>query len=223
MRSYSQSALIGLLSASLALSGLVACGKGKGDKSSDKTNQASGMTGEPKADGTMAAKTKAKVKAKAKAKVQPMIEFGLDSADPRWKGWTVQGPKKAKVMKDGYKGARLAANGPGMMNRKPGGDQGFDIAFAQLKKPRKGFKKVKKNLDLKVKYSKGKMKYTILKEEADVITWTQQRGTSKSYHLEVHLKVGGKHVLCRSNQMIGAGNAAELARYLTGCKSLKKK
>lgn len=77
--------------------------------------------------------------------------------------------------------------------------------------------------DLKVKYSKGKMKYKILKEEAGAITWTQERGTSKSYHLEVHLKVGGKHVLCRSNQMIGAGNAAELARYLTGCKSLKKK
>ncbi len=203
---------------------LVACGSGKNSekasKSSDKTSKAGEMTGA--AEGMKTA-SRVAPKARPKPKVVPLVEHGLDSADAKWKGWIVTGPKNAKVMKDGYKGARLAADGKGMMSRKIGDDQGFDIAFKQSKKPLKGFAKVKKLLDLKVKYSKGKMSYKILKEEADVITWSQQRGKYKSFFLEVHLKVGGKDVLCKTNHMIGAGNEAELARYLTACRTLKKK
>jgi hypothetical protein len=197
MKSHCKFTIVGLLSLALVASALVACGSTKtGDKAP---------------------------KAKAKPKVVPLVEHALDSADEMWKGWTVKGPKNARVMKNGYKGARLAADGKGIMDQKPGDDQGFDISFKQSKKPLKGFAKVKKTLELKVGYSKGKMSYKILKEEADVITWCQQRGTSKSYYLEVHLKVGGKDVLCKSNHMIGAGNEAELARYLAGCRTLKKK
>ncbi|MFH2005556.1 MAG: hypothetical protein ABI333_03105 [bacterium] len=59
--------------------------------------------------------------------------------------------------------------------------------------------------------------------EADLITWYQAQGKYKVYHLVAHLKVGGKDVRCGSNRMIGAGNEAELARFLAACRSLKKK
>ncbi len=46
------------------------------------------------------------------------------------------------MLADGVKGARIAAKGPSLVDRKPSGDDGFDIAFEQAKadmKPAKTF------------------------------------------------------------------------------------
>ncbi len=185
-----------LLCLSVATGGLVACGSKKSDKSAAT---------------------------KSKAKPAPIVEHKLDSAHAVWKGWTAQAPKNAKVMTDGVSWARLAADGKGMMDSKPGDDRGFDIVFKQNKVAMNDFTALKEGLSSREKAFKGRLKLTIVKEEADALTWTEKEGKETAHHLVVNLKVDGKSISCGSNRMIGAGNPAELARFLTACRSLKKK
>ncbi len=149
-----------------------------------------------------------------------MAEHDLASADASWKGWSASGPKDAQVMADGVKGARIAAKGPSLMDRKPGGDNGFDIAFEQAKADMKAAKTFNENA---VKGGAGKVKVDYIKEDADLMEWTTTVGETKTYNFVLAMKVDGKDVNCKTNFMMGAGNEAEMKRDIDACKTLKHK
>ena len=201
-----------LFSSSITASSLVAC------KSSEATTTAPTTSSAPT---PVAPQANAPVLAtKPAAAPHDVADFDLSSADPSWKDWVAQGAKDAKVMQDGYKGARLAANGPNILEQTPGGDQGFDVSFEWGKGD---LKSLKKNILLGDKNSNGQVKNVFTKEEPGAIEWTTEVGTSKAYNFEMHMKVAGKDVTCKNNYMIGAGNEAQRARFIETCKSLHKK
>lgn len=201
----------------LVVGAFAACG---GEAST--TTAASGTpAGSAKPKGTGAAAKTADAKPAEEKKVE-IKEFDLESADPKWKGWVASGPADAKVMQDGVAGARLAANGPSMLDRKEGGDSGFDVAFAWGKDD---LKELKKNLEKGAENSPAdfKMKLNWTKEDADLVEWTTEVGKSKSYNFVKHIKVDGKDITCKNNYMVGSGNEAEHKRVMDACASLKKK
>jgi len=149
-----------------------------------------------------------------------MVEHDLSSAHEVWKGWVAKGPKDAKVLADGVKGARIAAKGPSIIDRKPGGDNGFDVAFAPGKQDLKG---LKTNLEKGAANPEAKMKLTFTKEEDSMLEWTAEVGKTKTYNFVQHIQVDGKDYTCKNNYMVGAGNEAEHKRHLEACKTLKKK
>ena len=181
-------------------------------------------------DGGATSKSTAKVADTAKAapsaeedappKKFEMVEHDLSSAHEVWKGWVAQGPKDAKVLADGVKGARIAGKGPNMLDRKPGGDQGFDMAFAPGKQD---LKELKTNLEKGAANPDSKMKLTFLKEEEGMLEWTAEVGKSKTFNFVLHMQVDGKDYTCKNNYMMGSGNEAEHKRVLDACKTLKKK
>lgn len=166
--------------------------------------------------------TAAKTAAPKKEAPKPveMVEHDLSSAHDVWKGWIAKGPKGAKVLADGVKGARIAAKGPSMLDRKPGGDQGFDLAFAPGKQD---LKTLKTNLEKGASNPESKTKLTFTKEEDGMLEWTAEVGKSKSYNFVMHMQVEGKDYTCKNNYMMGSGNEAEHKRVLDACKTLAKK
>jgi hypothetical protein len=113
-----------VLVGSLALSlGLLACVDGGSTSGSD-------AAGSSKATGAAATSAAPKANApKAEAKAVGMKEHDLSSAQESWKGRVAQGPANAKLYADGFQGARIAADGPGLLNHEPGDDNAFDLAF----------------------------------------------------------------------------------------------
>ncbi len=158
----------------------------------------------------------------AKAPEQPkveMVDHDLSSADPKWAGWTAKGPADAKVMADGVAGARIAAKGPSILDRKPGGDEGFDIAFAWGKEDLKTQKEnVKKGAD------SAKSTMTIIKDEAGQLEYSLKgESGNTTYYFTLHMNVEKTDVSCKNGNMMGAGNEAEHKRLMDACKTLAKK
>lgn len=145
----------------------------------------------------------------AAAPAAAMVEIDLSTADPAWKGWVVQGPKEAKVLADGVKGARVAANGM----------DAFDLAFAQGKTV---MKEVKSGVEAGVKGSGGSLKVTYTVDTADKLEWTTEVAGTKSYNFVWALKASGTDVSCRTNAAMGASEAL-VAQLKTACGTLKKK
>ena len=106
------------------------------------------------------------------AKPVELVDHDLSSADPKWAGWSAKGPADAKVMADGVAGARLAAKGPSLLDRKPGSDEGFDIAFAWGKDD---LASLKSNLKKGADDSKSTLTFT--KDEADRLEYTRRAKT----------------------------------------------
>ncbi len=159
---------------------------------------------------------------KPEPKPVEMVDHDLTSAHADWKGWVAKGPKDAKVLADGLKGARIAAKGPGLMDRKKGGDNGFDVAFAPGKQD---LKPLKTNLEKGAANSSGdtKMTLTFTKNEAGMLEWTAEVAGFKTYSFVKHIQVDAKDYTCKNNYMVGSGNEAEHKRVLEACGSLKKK
>ncbi|MBW2526618.1 MAG: hypothetical protein JRI23_20720 [Deltaproteobacteria bacterium] len=203
---------IGFGLALLVSLGLLACDSAPND---------GGATSKPTAK---VADTAAKVAPSAKEEAAPqkveMVEHDLSSAHEVWKGWVAQGPKDAKVMADGVKGARIAAKGPNLLERKPGGDNGFDLAFEPGKQD---LKSLKTNMEKGAANPESQMKLTFLKDEEGMLEWTAEVGKAKTYNFVMHMQVDGKDYTCKNNYMMGSGNEAEHKRHLEACKTLKKK
>lgn len=138
-----------------------------------------------------------------------MIDFDLSSADPEWDGWTAQGPEGAKVMKDGVKGARIAANGR----------HGFDLQFAPKKKD---LAQYKASILKGVEASEGKSKVEWLVDEEGHLEWTREGYGSTSYNFMMHMAVDGKDVTCQNNVMMGIEGKERLEMHKAACKTLKK-
>jgi hypothetical protein len=186
-----------------------------------------GASGSASAAGTTAATSKstgatstAKATATAAATAVEMVDQDLSAGDASWAGWTAKGPKDAKVMADGVKGARIAAKGPGLLDQKPGGDQGFDIAFAWGKPD---LKNMKTNLEKGASAPDYKMKLEFTKDEAEFLQFKSTVGEMTTHGFSMAMKVDGKDITCQNNIMVGAGNEAELQREIDACKSLAHK
>ena len=204
----------------LALIGLqlAACSGGGGATTGSATTGTSTAT-TGKSSGPSTAPSSA---APTPPKAVEMTDLDLGTADPKWKGWTAKGPAESKVLADGVEGARIAAKGPSMLDRKPGGDNGFDIAFAWGKEDFKAFKDtLQKGVDNPVGGVKGKLTFT--KDEPDFIEWTFEVGDSKTYSFQMHMNVEKTDVTCKDNYMVGAGNPEERKRDEDACKTLSKK
>jgi hypothetical protein len=200
-----------LLSASVAL---VACDSAPSSGGAGTSTPTGGATAKS-TGGT----TTAKATGDAPGPVE-MVDHDLAAGDPSWAGWTAKGPKDAKVLADGVKGARIAAKGPSILDQKPGGDQGFDIAFA-WEKP--DLKQRKASAEKGAAASEGKLKVEFTKDEPELLQWKSIMGDSTTYNFVMAMKVEGKDITCQNNTMIGAGNEAEMNRMMDGCKSLAKK
>ncbi len=196
---------------------LAACesGGGSGGSSSASTS----ATGAATTKSTGATST-AKATGEPAAPAAEMVDQDLSAGDPSWAGWTAKGPKDAKVMADGVKGARIAAKGPGLLDQKPGGDQGFDIAFAWGKPD---LKTMKTNLETGAKAPDSKMKLEWMKDEAELLQFKSTVGDMTTYGFSMAMKVDGKDITCQNNIMVGAGNEAELKREMDACKTLTHK
>lgn len=138
-----------------------------------------------------------------------MVDFDLSSADPEWEGWKAQGPEGAKVMKDGVKGARIAANGR----------DGFDLQFAPKKKD---LAEYKAGILKGVEASNGKSKVEWLVDEEGHLEWTREGYGSTSYNFMMHLTVDGKDVTCQNNVMMGIQGKERLEMHKAACKTLEK-
>ncbi|RLB64378.1 MAG: hypothetical protein DRI90_04725 [Deltaproteobacteria bacterium] len=191
--------------------GLVACESAPKDSGSDTKSTAADDQG---------AKTGKTGAGKETPKAIEMVEHDLSSAHEVWKGWVASGPKGAKVLADGVKGARIAAKGPNILDRKKGGDKGFDLAFEPGKND---LKTLKTNLEKGAANPEAKLKLTFVKEEAGMLEWTAEVADTKTYSFVMHMQVDGKDYTCKNNYMVGAGNEAEHQRHLDACKTLKKK
>ena len=135
------------------------------------------------------------------------VELDLSTADPAWKGWTAKGPKDAKVMADGVKGARIAANGM----------DAFDITFSSTKEK---LVDMKKGAETGAKAGGGKVDFTT--DSADKLVWSIENGGSKRYFFAKNMKVGGKDVGCATGAM-GVAKEDDLKAYEDSCASLAKK
>lgn len=136
-----------------------------------------------------------------------VTEIDLATADPAWKGWTVQGPKDAKVLADGVHGARVAANGM----------DAFDLAFTQGKSP---MKDVKSGVEAGAKG--GNLKVTYGVDTADKLEWVTEVAGTKVHNFVWNYKVAGKDVSCRTNAAMGTTDAMA-AQMKTACGTLQKK
>ena len=145
--------------------------------------------------------------APAAALAAAMVEIDLSTADPAWKGWTVQGPKDAKVLADGVHGARVAANGM----------DAFDLAFTQGKSP---MKDVKSGVEAGAKG--GNLKVTYGVDTADKLEWVTDVAGSKTHNFVWNYKASGKDVSCRTNAAMGTTEAMA-AELKTACGTLQKK
>ena len=213
---HSRTLLVLLAGGALALIG------GCDAASSGAGSASAGGSGAPAKSAPAATSATAKASAAATTPEAPKVELidhDLSSADPKWAGWTVKGPSDAKVMKDGVNGARVAAKGPSIMDRKPGGDEGFDIAFAWGKEDlKKHAELVKKGADT------AKSTFTVLKDEGGVLEYTLKgESGNTTYNFMVHLNVEKTDVTCKNGNMMGAGNEAEHKRLIEACKTLAKK
>lgn len=142
-----------------------------------------------------------------------MIEHDLSSADPIWEGWVAEGPKEAKVMKDGVKGARIAAGGRG----KPQ----WDVSWAPTKKD---LAQLKENLQKGAENSDGKMTITFTKDEPDRLEWTSDGYGTKTYSFTLHMTAEGVgDVTCANNIMAGIESEQERELYMASCATLDKK
>ncbi|MFO0614585.1 MAG: hypothetical protein U0414_18515 [Polyangiaceae bacterium] len=154
----------------------------------------------------------------APAKAPATKVFDLGAVGPKWAGFSVAGPEDAKVMGDDTE-ARLAAKGPSVLDQKPGGDEGFDIAFEWGKSDLTQHKNlVKKGVD----EAKGTM--TVLADEPGRLEYSMTGSDGYvRYSFLVHMTVGKTDVTCKNGNMLGAGNEAEHQRLLEACKTLTKK
>jgi hypothetical protein len=204
--------LIGATSLSL---GLLACGDGA-SKSEAAASGAAATTGAAKSAAPKADAPKAEA-----PKPVEMKEHDLSSAHESWKGWVAQGPANAKVLADGFQGARIAADGPGLLNSKPGDDAAFDLAFEAGKEDHKQLK------ELTEKGAKAIPDYQVevawLKEEPGLLVWKSTGKNMTMWNFSKHLKIDGKDYTCRTNYAFGAGNEAQLERFIAACDTLKKK
>lgn len=199
----------------LVISQLVACGDGGGGAGSAQPSSKPAGSAKPAATATAA-------KTAEPAKPVELVEIDLSTADPKWAGWIAKGPADAKVLADGVNGARMAAKGPGLMDRKPGGDNGFDVAFAWGKQDLKELKaNIQKGADNPI--GDTKMTVTFTKDEAGLLEWTSEVGKSKSWNFVMHMNVEKTDISCKNNYMIGAGNEDEHKRQMEACKTLAKK
>jgi hypothetical protein len=144
------------------------------------------------------------------APVIEMVEHDLSSADPEWAGWVAKGPKEAKVMQDGVKGARIAA----------GRAAGFDLAFAPKKQD---LATIKKNLEIGAEKSEGKLKLTFTTDTADALEWTADGYGAVKFNFIRNMTVGDREIACKNNYMIGIDGEESLARHKEACDSLAKK
>ena len=201
---------------------LAACGEGAGGASSASTSSAN-PTASAKGSGAPSAAPKAD---KPAAAAVEMVAHDLEAGDPKWKGWTANGPKDAKVLGDGVNGARIAGKAAkSMLEQQPGDDTGYDIHFAWGKDD---LKQLKKSITAeKMAVPDVKVVTTVTKDEAGFLEWTDETttksGTSKSYNFVMHLNVEKTDVSCGNNFMIGAGNEAQHKAHMEGCKTLAKK
>jgi hypothetical protein len=164
----------------------------------------------PKPAEAKPAETAAPAAAEAPAEKEvELVDTDLSTADPVWKGWTAKGPKDAKVMQDGVKGARIAQSGM----------DGLDVIFDQKKQD---LKLLKKNLEIGAKNSNGETKHTFSKEEADELAWTTESYGSKSFNFQRNTKVAGKDVTCGGNPMMGFRSEAQVETARKICDSLAK-
>ncbi len=165
---------------------------------------------EAKAKEAIAAEAKKPAGAGATAEAPPkMVDFDLSAADPEWAGWTAQGPEGAKVMKDGVKGARIAANGR----------HGFDLQFAPKKKD---LAQYKASILKGVEASEGKSKVEWLVDEPGHLEWTREGYGSTSYNFMIHMSVDGREITCQNNVMMGIEGKERLEMHKDACKTLKK-
>lgn len=206
----------------VALAGAMALIVGCDSASSGAGSASAAGSGAPAAKSGTASSAAAKTSAAATTPEAPKVELvdhDLSSADPKWAGWTVKGPADAKVMQDGVNGARLAGKGPSIMDRKPGGDEGFDIAFAWGKDDlKKHIEAVKKGAEM------AKSTVTVTKEEAGVLEYTiKGESGNTTYNFLLHMNVEKTDITCKNGNAMGAGNEAEHKRLIEGCKSLAKK
>ncbi len=139
-----------------------------------------------------------------------MVEHDLSSADPEWAGWVAQGPKGAQIMADGIQGARIAA----------GRESDFDLAFAPKKTE---FPELKKNLQIGVDASGGKMTMAFTTDTAEALEWTTEGYGRTSYNFIQNMTVDGRAVTCKNNYMVGIESKESLAAHKAACTSLKKK
>lgn len=154
------------------------------------------------------AKEMAKEGAKgAKLSSADFVEHDLSTADPAWKGWTAKGPKDAKVMADGVKGARIAANGM----------DAFDISFTSTKEK---LADLKKGAETAAKTTSGKAEFST--DTADKLVWNIDNSGIKRFFFAQNMKVGGKDVGCGTGPM-GVAKLEDLKVYEESCASLAKK
>ncbi|MCH9682740.1 MAG: hypothetical protein K0V04_14995 [Deltaproteobacteria bacterium] len=188
-----------------------ACDKAEGDAKGDAKKANANKSDAKKADAKKADAKKADAKKADEPKPLVMVDHDLSSADPTWEGWVAQGPEGAKVMKDGIKGARIAANGRA----------GFDLAFAPKKKD---LAVLKSSLEKGAENSKGEVKLTFLKEEEGLLEWASDGYGSKTWGFTMHMTVEGiGDVTCQNNIMMGLTSEKALADHKAACATLKKK
>lgn len=149
------------------------------------------------------------VKPAAEPTAADLVDLDLSGADPSWRGWLAKGPKDAKVMADGFKGARIASNG---LNA-------FDLSFA----PRKTkLADTKKGIEAGQKIMGGTAKTTYTTDSADKLEWVTEVGLTKVWHFSWNMKVSGKDVTCSAGPM-GAASESMLALLKSSCESLHRK
>lgn len=182
---------------------LAACG-GEAKKSAPQAEAS--KVDAPKAD---APKADAPKPAPEKAPLE-MVEHDLSSADPEWAGWVAQGPKEAKLLQDGVKGARIAANKT----------SGFDLAFAPKKTD---LAELKKNLQIGESKSEGKSKLTFTTDTPDALEWTFEGYGATKYNFVRNMTVGDREVTCKNNYMVGIDSEELRARHIEACNTLQKK
>ena len=194
--------------------GIAACDASKDDGGGQPASASEGASATPAKGDTE--------EASAKAAAVEMVEHDLSSAHADWKGWVAKGPKDAKVLADGVNGARIAGKGPSILDRKPGGDSGFDLAFEPGKQD---LKSLKTNLEKGAANSAADTKLTLAftKDEPTMLEWTAEVAGTKTYNFVKHIEVEGKSFTCKNNYMMGSGNDAEHKRVLEACGSLRKK
>jgi hypothetical protein len=187
---------------------LVACDKKEESVTAAAPNAAApAATPEPKVPDPPPAAEPAPDTTPPAAKEVELVPTDLSAAHTSWKGWTVAGPKGAKVMVDGVKSARVAEDGMA----------GLDVIFDQKKQD---LKLLKKNLEAGAKASNGETKHTYLKEEADELAWKTDAYGSTSYNFARNRKVGGKDVSCSGNPMMGFGSTEQVDVARKMCESL---
>ena len=177
---------------------LAACG---GEAKTPAPQADAPKTDAPKADAPKAAPEKAAVE---------MVEQDLSSADPEWAGWVAQGPKDAKIMQDGIKGARIAANK----------SAGFDLAFAPKKTDLAALKKV---LQTGETASEGKMKLTFTTDTPEALEWTSEGSGAVKYNFVRNMRAGDRDVTCKNNYMVGIESEELRTRHIEACNTLQKK